>query len=160
MERAIMIVFFPRYPLHLSLFPLFFLAKYLKKFLFFLMMYLSTLFALKKGGSFLLFSLPSHTSIATIYIAYTRKTYLWSIYASIASIIWNIIRMHFMCKIILGDKWLAAVPVLKILSVFGIVRAITHPCYSLFLAMKKQELITAATLVNIIVMAITLIPVS
>ena len=60
--------------------------------------------------------------------------------------------------IILGDKWLAAVPVLKILSVFGIVRAITHPCYSLFLAMKKQELITAATLVNIIVMAITLIP--
>lgn len=41
--------------------------------------------------------------------------------------------------ILLGKQWLAAVPVVKVLALFGIVRAISGTCTPLFLAVKKQN---------------------
>ncbi|KKU63089.1 MAG: hypothetical protein UX88_C0040G0005 [Candidatus Woesebacteria bacterium GW2011_GWC2_47_16] len=44
--------------------------------------------------------------------------------------------------ILLGDKWLEAVGALKVLAVFGIVKAISNSAYPLFLSAKRQEIIT------------------
>ena len=60
--------------------------------------------------------------------------------------------------ILLGDKWLEAVGALKVLAIFGILKAISNSAYSLFLSLKKQEIITLITFVGILGLAIPLIP--
>jgi len=60
-------------------------------------------------------------------------------------------------RIILGDKWITAVPIIRIMSFFGVVRAVTVSTYPLFLAMKKQFYVSMITLVNIIFMVFSLI---
>ena len=65
---------------------------------------------------------------------------------------------HPIVSILLGPQWLAAVPVVRILSVFGIVKGILGPSLSLFLAVGKQEYATYTTLVGIIALAIPIIP--
>ena len=60
--------------------------------------------------------------------------------------------------VLLGDKWLEASEVLKVLAVFGILKAISNSAYSLFLSLKKQEIITLITLVGILGLSIPLIP--
>lgn len=46
---------------------------------------------------------------------------------------------------IYGEKWLVAVPVLQILAIFGVIRAISNSFYSLFLGLGKQEVVTLIT---------------
>ena len=60
--------------------------------------------------------------------------------------------------ILLGDKWLEAVGALKVLAIFGILKAISNSAYPLFLSAKRQEIITLITLVGILGLAIPLIP--
>lgn len=60
--------------------------------------------------------------------------------------------------IVLGESWLAAVPVVKILSIFGIIKGIAGPSLSLFLAVGKQEYLTYTTLLGIVALAIPIIP--
>jgi O-antigen/teichoic acid export membrane protein len=60
--------------------------------------------------------------------------------------------------ILLGPNWLAAVPVLKILSVFGIIKGISGTALSLFLAIEKQEYVMVVTLMGILGLAIPIIP--
>ena len=60
--------------------------------------------------------------------------------------------------ILLGESWLEASEVLKVLAVFGIVKAISNSAYPLFLSAKRQEIITVITLVGITALAIPLIP--
>lgn len=60
--------------------------------------------------------------------------------------------------VVLGNKWLAAVPVLKILAIFGIIRAIVLSTFTLFLAAKKQEYVTFSTFVGILGLGATIIP--
>lgn len=60
--------------------------------------------------------------------------------------------------LILGAKWLQAVPVFQLLAVFGIVQAIVGNAGTVFLAFKKQEYITMITLVGIIVMGVLIVP--
>ena len=60
--------------------------------------------------------------------------------------------------LILGVNWLEAVPVLKVLSVFGIVRAISGSSSSLFFALKKQEYVTMVTFISILGLAASIIP--
>jgi len=52
--------------------------------------------------------------------------------------------------IVLGSKWLEVVPVLKILIVYGVVKAIIHPAYAFFLAFKKQQYVTFVTFAGIV----------
>lgn len=59
---------------------------------------------------------------------------------------------------ILGPKWIEAINVLKILSIFGIIKAITDPAYSLFLAVKKQKYVTFSTLAGIAGLAASIVP--
>lgn len=60
--------------------------------------------------------------------------------------------------ILLGPSWLAAVPVLKILSIFGVIKGISGTALSLFLAIGKQEYVMVVTLVGILGLAIPIIP--
>jgi len=60
--------------------------------------------------------------------------------------------------LLLGDKWLDAVPVIRVLSVFGVIRAISGSSSALFLAINKQEYVTALTFVSIIGLALTIVP--
>ncbi len=60
--------------------------------------------------------------------------------------------------ILLGPKWFSVVPVIKVLSFFGVVRAITETTYPLFLSLKKQKYISLITLFSILGLAITIFP--
>lgn len=58
----------------------------------------------------------------------------------------------------LGDKWLEIVPALKVLSIFGVIRAVSGSSSTLFLAVKKQEYITLVTLVSIVGLTLVVFP--
>jgi lipopolysaccharide exporter len=60
--------------------------------------------------------------------------------------------------IVLGDKWLSAAPVLRVLAVYGVLRAISGSASALFLAVGKQKYVTQMTLLRFIGLAITIYP--
>lgn len=60
--------------------------------------------------------------------------------------------------ILLGDKWISAVPVLQILSLYGVIRAITGSVTSMFLAVKKQNYVTLMTFLRFLVLILTIVP--
>jgi len=61
-------------------------------------------------------------------------------------------------RLLLGQGWESAIPVLKVLAIFGICKAISNSFFSLFLALKKQEVVMLITFVGIFVMAVTIFP--
>src|SRR5258708_3966913 len=60
--------------------------------------------------------------------------------------------------LVLGDKWLPAAPALKILGIFGIVRAISSFSQSIFLSLGKQSIFTLISLVGLMGLLLTIIP--
>jgi len=63
-------------------------------------------------------------------------------------------------KILLGDKWLPIIPALRILSLFGIIRAITGVGGSVILAAGKPQLIAYVTSIQLAIMAGLIYPFS
>ncbi|OGM33240.1 hypothetical protein A2803_00110 [Candidatus Woesebacteria bacterium RIFCSPHIGHO2_01_FULL_44_21] len=61
-------------------------------------------------------------------------------------------------KIFLGEQWLPAVPLVRVLSVFGVIQAVTNSMNSLLLALEKQKYITFVTLVSILGLGVTIVP--
>jgi O-antigen/teichoic acid export membrane protein len=59
---------------------------------------------------------------------------------------------------VLGDKWLPAVDVLRVLAFLGVVRAISNGFSSLLLALQKQKQMAVATCVGLAGMLIPIIP--
>jgi len=59
---------------------------------------------------------------------------------------------------ILGKEWLPVIAPLKILSIYGILRAVTAEFPAVFMALKKQELVTKVSLVAVLAIGITIIP--
>ena len=53
-------------------------------------------------------------------------------------------------KFVLGDLWVSAAPVLQLLAIYGIIKAISNSFFSLFLGIGKQEVVTYITLVSTI----------
>ena len=64
---------------------------------------------------------------------------------------------HFVI-LFLGKNWLDIVPILKVLVIFGSIRAISGSSSALFLAVKKQEYITIVTFVSLIGILLVLFP--
>ncbi len=60
--------------------------------------------------------------------------------------------------IILGDKWISAAPVLRILSLYGVLRALNGALSSLFLAVNKQEYVAFMTFSRGVVLLLTIYP--
>lgn len=63
-------------------------------------------------------------------------------------------------SIVLGEVWLPIVPVLKVLVIYAITRALVNPARTVFLAVDKQEYLTIVTFVGIVVLAISIFPLS
>lgn len=61
-------------------------------------------------------------------------------------------------QIVLGSSWIEAAPALRILVIFGVVRAIFHSMFILFLSVKKQEFVTISTFVSTFVLALSVVP--
>jgi len=91
-----------------------------------------------------------------------KKAFLTTLlYISISSILFGLTLLIFteqIVRIVLGSQWISIVPVLKILVIFGIIRAISGSTSTLFLAVQRQEYITVVTLVSIGTLAITIVP--
>jgi len=80
---------------------------------------------------------------------------------SILTILMGLILFVFpsqLISLVLGDKWLSAVPVLRVLAVYGVLRAIFGSTSALFLAVEKQRYVTNMTFVRFAGLAITIYP--
>lgn len=60
--------------------------------------------------------------------------------------------------LVLGEKWLLAVPALKILGIFGFVRAVSSFSQNIFLSIGKQNIFTLISLVGLAGLALTIVP--
>lgn len=65
---------------------------------------------------------------------------------------------EFIVRIILGDTWIAVAPVLQILAVLGVIRAISLALQSILLALKKQRYLMYTTCIALIGMLVTVVP--
>lgn len=84
-----------------------------------------------------------------------------SILSSITALILGIIIFIFSNEIVLvvaGSKWVGAVPVIKILAIYGVLRTIFGNFAPLALSIKRQDLIAKTTLLRMLGLIITIIP--
>lgn len=61
-------------------------------------------------------------------------------------------------SILLGEKWISAAPALKVLALFGMIRAILNSASPVFFSIKKQKYVTVITLVGFISLALCIYP--
>lgn len=61
-------------------------------------------------------------------------------------------------SVVLGNNWISAKGVLRVLALFGIVRSISFSSISVFYAFEKQKIVTFITLVSVVGMLITVGP--
>lgn len=61
-------------------------------------------------------------------------------------------------KILLGDQWLEAASVLRVLAIFGAIGGIIGSRNALLFALKRQDIATKITSIRFLVLAITIIP--
>ncbi len=62
--------------------------------------------------------------------------------------------------LVLGEKWLGAVAALKVLAIFGSLKAIVNSCYPLLLGLGKQRQVMLITLAGISGLGASVIPLS
>jgi O-antigen/teichoic acid export membrane protein len=60
--------------------------------------------------------------------------------------------------LVLGENWLPIVEPLKILSIFGALKAISGTSSALFLGLRKQHLVTIITFVRFVTLAVVVVP--
>ncbi len=61
-------------------------------------------------------------------------------------------------KFVLGNAWVSAAPVLQILAIYGVIKAISNSFFSLFLGIDKQEVVTYITLFSTVCLIAILYP--
>lgn len=61
-------------------------------------------------------------------------------------------------RIILGEQWISGAAVLQVLSVFGALRALSLASFAPFYALKRQDLVSRISFLNLLGLAITIIP--
>lgn len=61
-------------------------------------------------------------------------------------------------NIVLGPQWQGAAIVLRVLSLYGIIRAVISPASAIFLALGKQNYVTVMIFVRCLVLALTIYP--
>lgn len=60
--------------------------------------------------------------------------------------------------IFLGKQWLATIPVIKLLVIYGVLRAVFGSASSLFLSLEKQNYVTFMTLFRVLGLLVTIVP--
>lgn len=61
-------------------------------------------------------------------------------------------------SLFLGSNWTGIIPVLRILIIFGVLRAISGSASSLFLSVEKQNYVSIATFVSMLGLLVTIVP--
>lgn len=61
-------------------------------------------------------------------------------------------------RVVLGEQWISVVHILRLLIIFGVIRAVTFTCIDPFYAAKKQQYVTAVTFISVVVMLSTVVP--
>lgn len=61
-------------------------------------------------------------------------------------------------SLLLGKQWLSAVPALKVLALYGVVRTLSGPTSALFLSVGKQKYVTVMTFTRFAGLALTIYP--
>jgi len=61
-------------------------------------------------------------------------------------------------SVLLGSDWVSAIPIIKVLSIFGVVRAVSFSTIPLFDSLKKQQYVTLVSFVSFFAMMITIVP--
>lgn len=91
-----------------------------------------------------------------------RKAFLKTLFIILGIVIpFGLIIIFFSRPLIilfLGENWLSIEPTLKILAIFGVLKAVLNSSYSLFLAIKKQEIVMLSELFGILGIGISIIP--
>lgn len=59
---------------------------------------------------------------------------------------------------VLGENWISAAPVLQLLAIYGVTKAISNSFFSLFLGIGKQEAVTYITLTSTLILVAILYP--
>lgn len=60
--------------------------------------------------------------------------------------------------LVLGEKWLGAAVALRILAIYGVIRAVSATGAALFFAIRQQQIVTLTTLTRLAVLGVTIIP--
>jgi lipopolysaccharide exporter len=89
--------------------------------------------------------------------AFWKTTGLISIFTTLAGAIIFLFPTQ-VITIILGSQWIGAAPVLRVLAVYGILRAALGPASAMFLAAGKQNYVTAMTFIRFAALVITIYP--
>lgn len=61
-----------------------------------------------------------------------------------------------MIYFILGPKWLSAAPLLQVLGVYGVIRAISNTAQPLFYALKRQDIVSKVSMFSFLVLITTI----
>jgi O-antigen/teichoic acid export membrane protein len=61
-------------------------------------------------------------------------------------------------RLVLGEQWIETAQLLPILAIFGFLRSLLNSSSSLFLSLKRQDLVAQYTGISIVVMALCLFP--
>lgn len=59
---------------------------------------------------------------------------------------------------LLGPNWYDAIPVLQVLSIYGVVKAISNSFFSLFLGLKRESIVTFTSIVRAVVLVASIYP--
>jgi O-antigen/teichoic acid export membrane protein len=104
---------------------------------------------------------PVYTKIAEdkrrLMVAFSKSTTVISIFTVLIGVIIFTFPDQ-LISLVLGDKWLSGVPVLRILAVYSVLRAITGSASALFLAVGKQKFVTSMIFVRFVGLAISIYP--
>lgn len=91
-----------------------------------------------------------------------RKAFLKSlILVSFVSVTFGLVLILFTRELvvfILGEKWTGIIDALRILVLFGVIRAISGSSSALLISVEKQKQVSVVTLVSILGLGITIIP--
>lgn len=61
-------------------------------------------------------------------------------------------------EVLLGPQWVSAVDVLRVLAIFGFVRAFSVASTTIFLSLKRQDLVSLTSLIGLLGLAVTIFP--
>jgi len=113
------------------------------------------------GDVFAKVSLPVYVKLRDNLIKLKSTFIKNSLFVIVFSFIFSLVLYLFsdvLVSALLGAQWKHAIPVIKVLSIYGFSKAIVGTTFPLFLSQEKQSYVTLITLISILGLAITIMP--
>lgn len=87
-----------------------------------------------------------------------QRTFLVIFALSVPLSVGLFVSSDFLIPWILGEKWIAVIPVLKVLCIFGALRSLTGTTFTIYLSQRKQSYIASLLFVEFIALSFLLLP--